>query len=255
MNQREKFNFYTATILLSCLIITPIPIYGRRTLNAWIDFLFTSPTRWLRQNFFPSYQDFDGFFTDSLNYLILLAIAFLLGLLLAFLLEKFAPQLRKYLNALCNLALVYYLAWVFLVYGFSKISGHQFPKISLSNFENARENQDLLFWAWVGSHPHLVLALGWFEISIGLALFYPKSRKIGLSAYTLSLVVIITINAYFGIGVIAFSILLLLAAIHIFFNLREPPSAAQFLEKPLAKSMHLFLILALITLAFFHQKH
>ena len=236
-------------------MITPLPVFGRRTLNAWIDFLFTSPTRWLRQNFFPSYPDFDGFFTDSLNYLILLAFAFLLGLLLAFLLEKVAPRQRKHLIALCNLALVYYLAWVFLVYGFSKISGHQFPEIALPDFENTRENRDLLFWAWVGAHPHLVLALGWFEILIGLALFHPKSRKIGIIAYALSLVIIITINAYFGIGVVAFSILLLLAALHAFLHLKEPLFAVPFLEKPLAKSMHLFLILMLVTLAFFHQKH
>lgn len=252
MNRREKLAFYTSTILLICLVLTPLPVFGRRTLNSWINFLFTTPTRWMRQNLFKSSPDFDGFYTDSLNYILLLFFGILIGVILVYVLDKIAKSQLQSLLTIFNMALIYYLAWIFLIYGFSKIYGNQFPEIPMPDIAISSENQDLQFWIWMGSQPKLVIILGLIEIAIGISLFSEKTRKFGLTAYILSMVLILSVNAYFGIGVLVFSLLLLFGAMHAFLqnNVKEP----KFLLNPFAKSMQLFIACVVVILAYFHQK-
>lgn len=230
-------------------MLTPLPVFGRRALNQWIDLIFTSPTRWLRQTFLPNQPDFDGFFTDSLNYVLLLFLGFVIALFLFALLAKLSDAIKIQVLYYANKALIYWLAWIFLVYGFSKILGQQFPDLSDMPFENQTENRDILFWAWIGAHPTVVFVLGTLEISIALLLFIKKTRPLALLLFATSMFVILFVNLYFHIGVLIFSLVLLAAAGIAFWNNNAPITPKKVLPKNIKKAIHLFIALGLLILS------
>ncbi len=197
------------------LFITPLPVFGRGAINDFIDYLFTNPTAWIRNNVLNSPSSFDGFYTDSLNYALLLFFGLLIGLILAFLATRFFQKSTKFLGAAVSIALTYYLAWVFLIYGFSKILGIQFPEISDEHIlsEINPKDKDLLFWTYMGMNRSLVLILGFAEISIACLLFIRKTRKLGLLLFTLTMAQIVLINFSFDISVQMLSSLLFLIAL------------------------------------------
>lgn len=197
------------------LFITPLPVFGRGAINNFIDYLFTTPTVWIRNNILNSPNSFDGFYTDSLNYVLLLFFGLLIGLILVFLATRFFQKSTKFLGAAVSIALTYYLAWVFLIYGFSKILGIQFPEISDEHilFEINPKDNDLLFWTFMGMNRSLVLILGFAEITIACLLFIKKTRKLGLFMFSLFMAQIVLINFSFDISVKIFSSLLLLIAL------------------------------------------
>jgi hypothetical protein len=250
---QKKIAFYASSILLTFAIVTPLPVFGRRTLNTWIDELFTIPTRWVRQNLFPSYPEFDGFYTDTLNYFILLFFGLLIGTIFSLLILNFQSRYAETISVISKTALINDLAWVFLIYGFSKISGLQFPEIKNLDIQNSPDNQDILFWIWVGGQPILVFVLGILEITIAISLFLQKTTKLGLIAYSIALVIITSLNWYFNVGVLTFSILLLITTIHLLIDNRMDVINSKAQINPYLKSAKLFLSLVIVLLAFFHQ--
>ena len=188
-----------------------------------------------------------------MNYILLLVFGVAIGVILGYVLEKITKSQLRSISTLINLALLYYLAWIFLIYGFSKIDGKQFPEIPIPDSAISTENQDLKFWVWLGSKPILVLVLGIAEISIGLSLFSEKMRKFGLLAYCISMSLILSVNAYFGIGVIVFALLLLFAAILAYTQNKVNETKPKYHNSPLAKSIQLFIAFSLVILAIFHQ--
>jgi hypothetical protein len=185
------------------LLLLPIPAYGRTSINAWIEQLFGPFCLNILQTTFPNQSFYSGFYTDSPNLIVLLILGFAFFTLLALLLlqlQKLNQQLifKKLLSALR-----YYLAWIFLLYGFAKIFGVQFPTLDSDNIDLAMYAHDkgLYFWAWLSQRPILVQSIGWFEVLIATALFFKKTRKIGLLFYLLSNFVILNINLFLGIDV------------------------------------------------------
>lgn len=252
MTSRFKFRLFSAILSLFWLVLTPLPVYGRRSLNLWIDRVFGVPTRWIRHTFFPTSPDYDGFFTDSVNYAVLLGFGVLLSTLVYVLIRFVNSQI--YAIVWFNKSiLIYLLAWIFLVYGFSKIMGMQFPDLAALQIEKSDENKDLLFWAWMGANPLLVYVIGLMEISIGLSLLFKKSRKIGLIAFLFAVLGILTVNLIFDIGVVIFSMVLLFAGATAL-NLEK---RFQEIKRPIPeniyKSMKLLVILWILILAGFHS--
>jgi hypothetical protein len=200
--------------LLTMLIATPIPAFGRANINHWINVLFSKPCYWLRDNIFPYSPKFEGFFTDSLNYIILLFFAAIIGLIVAILIHLSKINHAFFVSAIYTSS-IYYLAWIFLIYGFSKLLGAQFPvtddAVKLSQVSG--ENKDFLFWQFMGFNQALVVILGLIEVTISATLLFKKTRSFGLFSLTTSLIVIFGINLYFDISVKVFSGLLLLVAI------------------------------------------
>lgn len=252
MTSRFKFRLFSAILSLFWLVLTPLPVYGRRSLNLWIDCVFEVPTRWIRHTFFPTSPDYDGFFTDSINYAVLLGFGVLLSTLVYVLIRFVNSQI--YTIVWFNKSiLIYLLAWIFLVYGFSKILGNQFPDLATLEIEKRDENKDLLFWAWMGANPLLVYVIGLMEIGIGLSLLFKKSRKIGLIAFLFAVLGILTVNLIFDIGVVIFSMVLLFAGATAL-NLEK---RFQEIQRPIPeniyKSMKLLVILWILILAGFHS--
>jgi hypothetical protein len=197
------------------VLISPLPVLGRANINHWIDTIFMAPTAWIRNTWFPNAPKYDGFYTDSLNYLILLAFAVSIGVLLAFAIQKSRLDCLK-IEFFTKKTLVYYLSWIFLIYGFSKILGVQFPENMESSakiFINV-DNLDLHFWSYMGKHRSLVNVLGITEILIASLMLLNKSRKLGVILFTTALMVIVVINIKFEISVRLFSVLLLIAGIY-----------------------------------------
>jgi hypothetical protein len=204
------------------LFITPIPAYGRYKINQWIDYYLSTPCSWIRNALFPNAAQFDGFFTDSLNYVILLTFAAILGLFLGLIVQNFRKSSAAF-NQFLKSVITYYLAWIFLVYGFSKLFGVQFPlsiePIGLS--ELSGENRDFVFWQFMGANQILVKTLGVIEISIASLLFVKNTRKLGLVLFIASVFIILSTNIYFDISVKLFSALLLLAALYVILNYNQ----------------------------------
>lgn len=201
------------------LIITPIPAFGRQQLNIWIDHYLTTPCSWIRNLVFPKAEKFNGFFTDSLNYIILLFLAICFGLVVKLLLSKLKVSHYTILQY-SRISISYYLAWIFLVYGFSKLFGAQFPSSynSISTIVYSKENIDIMFWEQLGRNQILVYFIGSLEISIATMLLIKKSRNLGLVLFFISMLVIVGVNVYYDISVKVFSSLLLLAATIPLFN-------------------------------------
>ncbi len=253
MSNKRDFIFFCHSLCLTWILITPLPIYGRRAVNTWIDFLFTPATRFIRQNIFPQSPDFDGFITDSTNYLILLIWGVLLAVLFYTLYLKTKTQTKALMRDLVISALVYLLAWVFLVYGFSKVLGHQFPDISHLSFYNIDQNRDIVFWQWLGNSPVLVGVIGAFEIMTALILFYKPLRKIGLYLLALSSLTILAVNLTFGIGVVAFSSVLCLSSILLlFFSDFDAQKVSEVLGK-FKKPIKLFAVISIVIVSIFHN--
>lgn len=197
------------------VLISPLPVLGRAKVNHWIDKIFMSKTAWIRNTWFPNAPKYDGFYTDSLNYLILLAFAASIGVVLAFVIQKSRLDCLK-IEFFTKKTLVYYISWIFLIYGFSKILGVQFPENMESSakiFINVN-NLDLHFWSYMGKHRSLVNLLGITEILIASLMLLNNSRKLGVILFKTALMVIVVINFKFEISVRIFSLLLLMAGIY-----------------------------------------
>ena len=212
------------------VFISPLPVLARANINHWIEKIFMAPTAWIRNNWFPNAPKFDGFYTDSLNYIILLFFAASIGVVLAFAIQKSRLDCLK-IELFTKKTLVYYLSWIFLIYGFSKILGVQFPENieSSATFSFNVDNLDLQFWSYMGQHRGLVNILGIAEILIAILMLLNKSRKLGIILFTTALTVIVVINFKFEISVRLFSVILLLTGIYSSIeHLPNPKSSTHF---------------------------
>lgn len=218
----KKDFFHSLSFIFGCqimvmLVLTPIPAYGRGFLNQFIDYLFTKPTAFVRDTFFQDEAIFDGFFTDSVNYFILLGFAMLIGFIVSFIVMRVFPKCKEVCLQFIRTFMVYYLAWLFLVYGFSKIFGVQFPvpHKGVLSMTFGEMDLDLLFWSVVGMSKTFTIAIGIAEIAISLLLLYKPTRNLGMFLFVMAMVQIVLINVGFDISVKVFSILLLVAALYL----------------------------------------
>lgn len=253
MQTKFDFRFFGSILCFIWLLFSPLPVFGRRTLNSLIDQIFEAPTRWIRQTFFSNQPDFDGFYSDSLNYLILLGFGAVLTLIMYFIFQKFSENQKFSVRMVLNSILIYALAWVFLVYGFSKLHGYQFPDLSHLNLADFSENRDIFFWQWLGNNPILVVLLGIVEVIIALGLFLYKSRKISLIAFIIMVLGIFLVNWYYTIGVLTFSTVLLFSAVLAYQNLQDNQRLKNVIPEVIYKPIKLFCILCLLILGWLHN--
>jgi uncharacterized membrane protein YphA (DoxX/SURF4 family) len=138
-----------------------------------------------------------------------------MGIVLAFAIQKSRLVCLK-IELFTKKTMVYYLSWIFLIYGFSKIFGVQFPEnIEYSAMTSFNvDNLDLQFWSYMGQNRGLANVLGIAEILIAILMLLNKSRKLGVILFTTAMTVIVVINFKFEISVRLFSVILLLAGIY-----------------------------------------
>lgn len=210
--KNKTIQFVIAWQLLGLLLLMPIPAYGRTNINAWLEQIFGPFCLKILQNAFPNHVFYSGFFTDSPNLIVLLFLGSVFFVLLALLLVKFLKSSQFLIFYGLLTALRYYLAWIFLLYGFSKILGIQFPTLQATNIHLVSQDKGLNFWVWMSQNPILVKTVGWIEVIVATALFFKKIRKIGLLLYLFSSSAIMLINLFFDIDVKILAALLVYSA-------------------------------------------
>jgi hypothetical protein len=267
IRKKKNSDLIIALPLLCMVLISPLPVLGRLKINAWIHDLFMPPTAWLRNSIFPKAPKFDGFYTDSMNYVLLLVFTVAIGMFIAILIQK--SRLNSPSILFCTeKSIIYYLSWIFLIYGFSKILGVQFPEnVDPSSIASINDNNlDLQFWSYMGAHQDLVIFLGVVEIVVASFLLFKKTRKLGLLMFTAAILVIVVINFKFEISVRIFSVLLLLAGFYSLINHLAFPIFTKnnensftqvhdtnFTQPMILKPLKLFVIALMFISAFFNS--
>lgn len=138
----------------------------------------------------------------------------------------------------------YYVAAIFLQYGFDKIFKLQFylpePNILYSNFGNL--NKDILFWSTMGLSRSYSIATGTVEIFTAILILFKRTRILGFCLSIGVLLNITLINLSFDISVKTFTCFLLavvifnvypaLKNIYIFFVQNRPAALSKGYESP-----------------------
>jgi len=209
--------------LFGLLLLLPIPAYGRITINAWLEEWLGPICLRLLEYAFPNHTFYTGFFTDSPNLLVLLLLGIVFFGVLAMLLQLTQKATPVFAFDVLKVALRYYLAWIFLVYGFAKIFGWQFPLPDAEQLEMARvsHHKGLRFWVAMGQRPMLVQIIGWVEVLVATALFFNATKKLGLLLYAFASFGILIINLLFAIDVKLLSALLLVSALFLLLSKSE----------------------------------
>lgn len=201
---------------------------------------------------FPNQSDFEGFYTDSPNYLILISFGFVISFIAFFLVSTLIKNYSVHIHKFINTTLIYYIAWVFMVYGFSKLHGHQFPDLSYLNLVDSPENRDIQFWKWLGNNPNIVYLIGLVEIAVAVGLLFSKTRKVSLKIFTSIMFGIVAVNWYFGIGVLVFSWILLITAIVCYLNTKKIEPWNKSIPESFYKPIKLFAILCVVIFGWFY---
>jgi hypothetical protein len=119
---------------------------------------------------------------------------------------------------LFKLLSAYYIAAVFLKYGFDKVFKRQFylpePNILYSNFGNL--TKDTLFWSTMGASHIYSVVTGIIEVIAGLLILFKQTRVAGFFLALVVAINILLINIGFDISVKLFTLFLIMV---VFFNL------------------------------------
>jgi len=216
-NSKINLHLFLGISLTLVLLLSPLPVFGRVWLNQTIEYLLGPITELFVSNFFGQSQSQYGFYTDSLNYALLLAICIVISIMVFGFVQLFFQNLKILIQQFINTFLIYFLAWIFAVYGAYKLFGIQFPEPNSMILQMTLEDlgQDLAFWSLMGINKTLTIAIGLIEILIAVALLFKKTRSIGLFLMLIALAQIVLINFAFDISVKIFSALLLLAVIYL----------------------------------------
>jgi hypothetical protein len=244
---------------LSGFLFIPLTFLGFDYQYRLTRFIFLTPVAFIQDHLFPHAIKNIEFSSDtiSLNILLglLLIISFLVVLLLQLLRIRTAgiTRLFKFLSA-------YYLAAVFLKYGFDKLFKRQFylpePNILYSNFGSL--TKDILFWSTMGTSHIYSLATGIIEVVTGILILFHRTRVAGFCVALAVVINIFLINIAFDISVKLFTLFLLmvlllnlytaLKTIYAFFIQHKPVQLPTALQNsiPTNKWLHAFLCAGIV---------
>ena len=238
--------------LLSLLLLYPLPVYGRFTINNWIDNFFHPICIWILETFFPNSQSHSGFYSDSPDLIVLSGLILVLTGIIGIIAIPFLKNQQEFIKALIQKSLIYYLSWIFMIYGFAKINGTQFPIVDSWSHAALTEKSSLAlkFWHFMGNNPILVSIIALIELLIAFSLLHVKFRSIGIRVYLISIGLIVLINFYFDIDVKMLSLLMLLILAFICFEYREQETLISS-NIQTQKAVKLFIVLVMIITSFY----
>jgi hypothetical protein len=180
-------------------------------------FIFLAPVTFIQSQFFPGAIKNIEFSSDTIGLNILLGLLLSISFLLVFVLQFFNVSTTRIIPFF-KLLSAYYIAAVFLKYGFDKVFKRQFylpePNILYSNFGSL--TKDTLFWSTMGTSHIFSIVTGTIEVIAGLLILFKRTR---IAGYLLAFVIatnILLINISFDISVKLFTLFLLMV---VFFNL------------------------------------
>lgn len=180
-------------------------------------FIFLAPVAFIQDRLFPHAIKNIEFSSDTISLNILLGLLLILSLLLVLGLQFFKVRSARIIP-LFKLLSAYYIAAVFLKYGFDKIFKRQFylpePNILYSNFGSL--TKDTLFWSTMGTSHIYSIVTGLIEVLAGVLILFKRTRIAGFFLALVIAINILLINIAFDISVKLFTLFLLMV---VFFNL------------------------------------
>lgn len=191
------------------ILFIPLTFFGFSFQYRVTKFIFQTPVGFIEHHLFPQAIKNIEFSSDTISLNILLGLLLVIAFLLALVIRSTrVVSLFKILSA-------YYIAAVFLKYGFDKVFQRQFylpePNILYSNFGNL--TKDTLFWSTMGISPVYQLAMGVIEVITGVLILFKRTRMAGFFLALAVTVNILLINIGFDISVKLFSLFLLMVVL------------------------------------------
>lgn len=203
-----------ALFFILAFIFIPLTFYGKDFQFLLTNFLFKKGVLFIQQSFFKNAISNIDFSSDTIGLNILLVLLLLISIFIIIILKLLKAKDLK-LIAFSRLISAYYIAFIFLKYGFDKIFKKQFylpePNILYSQFGDL--SKDILYWSTIGTSHLYCLITGIVEVLTALLIVNRKTRVLGLILSAGLIFNIILINFSFDISVKTFSIFLLLAII------------------------------------------
>lgn len=220
------------------LLLTPLPMWGRLGLNNIIERTFQYPISLIKPLVFKSPVEYNYLITDSQNYIILLMIAVPIAFFCWQMISFFFKKNMSFIIKTMEVSIIYYLAWIFMSYGFSKIFLVQFPPVSqeVANTLVKDMDIDLLFWTTIGASAKINYILGAIETLCAALLFWQITRNLGLLLMFIISLQIAMINISFDISVKTFS--LILVCIGLYFSYHNLFSIIRLLTGKQANYQH-----------------
>lgn len=180
-------------------------------------FIFLTPVTFIQDHLFSHAIKNIDFSSDTIGLNILLGLLLIISFLLVFVLQLFRVCTTR-IVPLFKLVSAYYIAVVFLKYGFDKVFKRQFylpePNILYSNFGSV--TKDTLFWSTMGTSHVYSIVTGIIEVIAGLLILFKRTRVAGFFLAFVVAINILLINIGFDISVKLFTLFLLMVVL---FNL------------------------------------
>jgi hypothetical protein len=180
-------------------------------------FIFLAPVTFIQNRFFPHAIKNIEFSSDTIALNILLGLLLIISFLLVLVLQLVRINTTRIIP-LFKLLSAWYIAAVFLKYGFDKVFKRQFylpePNILYSRFGSL--TKDTLFWSTMGTSHMYSVVTGSIEVAAGLLILFKRTRVAGFLLALAVLINILLINIGFDISVKLFTLFLLMV---VFFNL------------------------------------
>ncbi len=205
------------TLSLFCILgflFIPLTFFGFDYQYRLTKFIFFTPVNFIQNHFFPHAIKNIEFSSDTISLDILLGLLLILSFLLVLIMGFFkvrSGRITPFFRALS----VYYIAAVFLKYGFDKVFKRQFylpePNILYSGFGSL--TKDTLFWSTMGVSHIYSVSTGIIEVLTGVLLLFKRTRIAGLCLASAVVINIFLINIGFDISVKVFTLFLLMVLI------------------------------------------
>ena len=180
-------------------------------------FIFLPPVAFIQQQLFPGAIRNIDFSSDTIGLNILLVLLLIISFLLVLGLQLVKVKTTRIIP-IFKLLSAYYIAAVFLKYGFDKVFKRQFylpePNILYSNFGSL--TKDTLFWSTMGTSHFYSVLTGVIEVIAGLLILFKRTRVAGFFLALVVAINILLINIGFDISVKLFTLFLLMVLL---FNL------------------------------------
>ncbi len=208
------FEKSTAVFFMLAFLFIPLTFSGLDWQFQLTRFLFSRPTSYFQDLFFPNALTIIDFSSDTIRLHILLFILLLISMILVFLFKK--VKIKKDKTVLISKVIsCYYLAFILLKYGFDKIFKAQFylpePNILVTPFGDL--SKDILYWSTIGTSYFYSLSMGIIEVITAFLILFRPTRVLGLLVAIGVFVNVICINFGFDISVKMFSIFLFFTTI------------------------------------------
>lgn len=198
-------------------LFIPLTFFGFGYQERITKFIFLTPVAFIQDHCFPHAIKNIEFSSDTISLNILLGLLLIISFLIVLVLQFLNARSERIIPVF-KLLSAYYIAAVFLKYGFDKVFKRQFylpePNILYSNFGSL--TKDTLFWSTMGTSHLYSVATGIIEVITGILILIKRTRIIGFFLAMAVSINILLINIGFDISVKLFSSFLLMV---VFLNL------------------------------------